>query len=283
MSVSTGNLDAPTGMSRLVSEIRPHPRILQHRLSPATAKLSALADRGDLAFQDPLTITAEGIILDGFARWSLARLKGRAMLPCIIRHLDESEALVYILQKQRQSAGLNDFIRITLALELEPVFRAHARERQRLGGEKKGSSNSTGAQRIDVRAQIAQVAGVCVTNVTKSKRLIDAADLMVLTALQVGEIRIHRAWTWLEHSKDGGLQDYKNLRNETGMRRTIRNLITRQVARRSTQIDDLKDLRKALCELSSKPRFMGLVRSMEGILQAHEPRLAGRPVRNVAA
>lgn len=283
MSVSSGNLDAPTGTSRLVSEIRPHPRILQRRLSPATAKLSALADRGDLAFQDPLTITAEGIILDGFARWSLARLKGRTMLPCIIRHLDEAEALVYILQKQRQSAGLNDFIRVSLALELEPVFRAQARERQRLGGEKKGSSNLTGAPRIDVRARIAETAGVCVANVTKVKRVLESAHVTVLTALQVGDIRIHRAWTWLESSQDGGLQDYKNFRNEVGIRRTIKTLIARQVERRPPASDDLNELRKTLFQLSTKPQFKALVLSIEAALQAYDFRLTDRPVRDVAA
>ena len=283
LPVEQTHLDGPTGTLRLISQIRPHPRILQHRLSPATVKLSALSDRGDLAFQDPLTLTAEGIILDGFARWSLAILKGRTMLPCIIRHMDETEALVYILQKQRQSAGLNDFLRVSLALELEPKFRAQARERQRLGGKKKVSSNLTGAQRIDVRVQIAQTAGVCVANVSKAKRLIDSADVKVLTALQVGEIRIHRAWTWLESSKDGGLQDYKNYRNETGMRHTIRTLIARQVARRPRSSDDLNGLRKALCELSSKPRFKELISSIESLLQAFDSQITEGHVQDAAA
>ena len=266
----------------LVSKIRPHPRILQHRLSPATEKLSALADRGDHVFNDPLIVTAEGIILDGFARWSLACLKGRAILPCIIRHLDEAEALVYILQKQRQSAGLNDFIRVALALELEPNFRVQAKERQRLGGEKKVPSNLTGAQRIDVRARIAETAGVCAANVTKVKRLIDSADKTVLIALQVGEIRIHRAWTWLESSKDGGLQDYKNFCNQIGMRRSIGILIARQVARRSSASDHLKQLRKALSELSSKPQFFALVHSMESILKHYDYLVESQSVNNAA-
>jgi hypothetical protein len=197
--------------------------------------------------------------------------------------LDEAEALVYILQKQRQSAGFNDFIRVSLALELEPKFRAQAKERQRIGGEKKLSSNLTGAQRIDVRARIAETAGVCVANVTKVKRLIDSADAIVLTALQVGEIRIHRAWTWLESSRDGGLQDYKNFRSETGMRRTINTLIARQVARRSSARNEFNELRKALRELSRKPQFKGLVRSIKVLLQAFDFQIAGEPVRNVRA
>jgi hypothetical protein len=282
LAQSQSHLQAPMGISQLVSALRPHPRFLQHRLSPAITKLSALADRGELAFHDPLTVTAEGIILDGFARWSLASLKGYKALPCVIRHMDEAEALVYILQKQRQSIGLNDFIRVSLALELEPNFRTQARERQRLGGEKKLSLNLTEAQRIDVRARIAEVAGVCVANVTKVKRLIDSADLSVLTALQVGEIRIHRAWTWLEASKDGGLQDYKNFRNENGMRRKINTLIAKQVASRSSGPDDLNELRRALRQLRSRPQFKGLVRSIEVVLQAFDSQGADEPIRNVA-
>ena len=272
-----------TSCTRLVSEIRPHPRIVQLQLTPSFAKMSALTDRGDLAFKDPLTVTHEGIILDGFARWSLASLQGHVRLPCNVRHLDEADALVYLLQGQRRSPGLNDFIRICLALELEPHFRAQARARQRLGGEKKLSSNLTEAQRIDVRARIADAAGVCAANVTKVKSLIDSAHVAVLAALRVEEIRIHRAWKWLESSKDGGLQDYKSFCNEAGMRGTIRTLIAQQVSRRLSIPDDLIELRTALCALSGKPRFKGLVQSMEDVLRAFDAKPADKLVHDVAA
>ena len=133
-----------------------------------------------------------------------------------------------------------------------------------------------------MRAEIAKAAGVCVANVTKAKRLIDSADASVLTALQVGEIRIHRAWTWLEASKDGGLQAYKTLRNETGMRRTIKTLIAQQVARKPPAPDELNELRNALRGLSSKPLFKPLVRSMECVLEAFDSQSLDRPVHSVA-
>jgi hypothetical protein len=55
-----------------------------------------------------------------------------------------------------------------------------------LGGEKKLSSNLAEDARIDVRAKIAEVAGVCPANVTKIKRLIESADVAVLTAFAGG-------------------------------------------------------------------------------------------------
>jgi len=55
----------------------------------------------------------------------------------------------------RRSNGLNAFSRILLALELELDFKKKARSNQRSGGQAKGSSNLTEADRVDVRSEIA--------------------------------------------------------------------------------------------------------------------------------
>lgn len=83
----------------------------------------------------------------------------------------------------------------------------------------------------------------------------------------MGEIRIHRAFTWLENSKDGGWQDYKNFQNQVGMRRAIRTLIARQVARRSTIPKELGLLRKVLTELNAKREFIELAKAIERVLR----------------
>ena len=66
-----------------IDELRPHPSYVRHHLSVPAHKLSALADLGDVALRDPLVITRDGTILDGYARWELARLRGRPTLNCI--------------------------------------------------------------------------------------------------------------------------------------------------------------------------------------------------------
>jgi len=152
-------------------ELRPHPSYIRHNLAVHACQLSAVAELGDLAFCEPLVITQDHIILDGFARWTLARLQGRSALSCIEYEMSEAEALQNLLQRHRRSSGLNDFIGICLGLELEPFFKAKGRAKQQAGGQKKGSSILTEAERLDVRKEIARIAGVSVGNVTKVKQL----------------------------------------------------------------------------------------------------------------
>jgi hypothetical protein len=152
-------------------ELHPHPSYTRHSLTVHAYQLSAVAELGDLAFRDPLIITHDHIILDGFARWTLARLQGRSALTCIEYEMSELEALQSLLQRHRRSSGLNDFIRICLALELESFLKLKGRAKQQAGGKNKGSSILTEAARLDVRKEIARIAGVSVGNVTKVKQL----------------------------------------------------------------------------------------------------------------
>ncbi len=154
-------------VTRRVDELRPHSGFIRHKLAASIDKLSALATRGETAFQEPLLITQNGTILDGHARWELARRQGRHTLDCLEREMTEEDALLHLLQNHRGSAGLNHFTRILLALDLEPWFKMQARSNQQRGGLMKGSSNSTQAERLDVRAKIASAAGVSLGNVTK--------------------------------------------------------------------------------------------------------------------
>jgi ParB-like chromosome segregation protein Spo0J len=82
--------------------------------------MSALRGLGELAFVEPLTITRDRTIIDGHARWELAKELKRPVLTCLEYDLSETEALEWLLQKHRRSNGLNDYSRIMRALDLEP-------------------------------------------------------------------------------------------------------------------------------------------------------------------
>ena len=98
-------------------------RYVRLRLTVPASKLSALAEQGELAFREPLAITRERIVIDGYARWELARLKRRLVLPCVEYELTEEEAIRWLLQKHRRSNGMNDFCRILLARNLSLASR----------------------------------------------------------------------------------------------------------------------------------------------------------------
>lgn len=237
-----------------VDELHPHPSYVRHQLAVPASKLSALAELGDLAFQEPLVITREGTILDGYARWELARLRGRVTLPCVEYELTEADALRWLLQRHRRTKGLNGFIRVLLALDLEPLLKEKAQSNQRAGGQTKGSSKLTEAERIDVRSQIATAAGVSVGNVTKVKQLTMTAHPEILQVLRSGEISIHRAWLWSKASAQKQRETLRFHQSERGIKNTIRTLLFQHRSNGSPVILDLGTLGRRLSALeSSKP------------------------------
>src|SRR5271163_1039072 len=182
MSATAYNVNNPLGRSVAcrVGELRPHPGYLRHGITVPASRLSFLAGSEFPIDQEPLLVTKERTILDGHARWELARLRGISTLSCREYDLSEEEALLWLIRKHQRSDGLNAFCRILLALELEPWFKARARCNQQLGGQKKGSSNLSEADRLDVRSEIAAAAGVSTGNVSKVKQLASFAHPQVL-------------------------------------------------------------------------------------------------------
>lgn len=272
------------GHGRLVSyrpeDLSLHPSYIRHSVAVGAHQLSAVTELGDLAFREPLAITQDRIILDGVARWTVARLQGRPNLECVEYQMSDTEALQCLLQRHRRSNGLNDFIRICLALELEPNLKTKARSRQQAGGLKKGSSILTGADRLDVRREIAGIAGVSVGNVTKVKQLLMAAHPDVIKALRNKEISIHRAWSWRTLSAEEQMGKLIEKESAKGVRRTIRQLVSRHRSRNqdfAPNGDDLSDLVSAIqsgklgavsiVPIKSAGNFVFV---SEGLLQAHQ-------------
>jgi hypothetical protein len=221
--------EAPSGIQGRpitcrVDELRPHPSFVRHRIAVPASQLSPLAERVDLVFREPLLITRDRTILDGYARWGLARQQGRLTLPCLEYDLPEAEALHWLLQKHRRSNGLNPFSRILLALELESWLREQARSNQQAGGQNRGSSKLSEADRLDVRARIAAAAGASAGNVSKVKHLLSAAQPELLQALREGEVSIHRASLWLL-APATQLDQFWRHQNLRGIARTINTLL----------------------------------------------------------
>ncbi len=252
---STNGEASPLEAGQLVTcrldELRPHPSYVRLGLTVPASKLSALAEEGELAFREPLVITQDRTILDGYARWELARRKGRATLPCLECDLSHEDALRCLLLRHCRSDGLNGFCRILLALELESCFREKGQSNQQAGGKNKGSSNLTEADRIDVRKKIAEAADVSVGNVSKVKQLMGTAHPELLEALRVGEVSIHRAWQWSVKSQERQAEALRAYRAEKGVNKAIRDLISRHGPRSFPTAPDLGSLVRRLSQLGA--------------------------------
>jgi hypothetical protein len=245
----------PSNQERLITcrldELRPHPAYVRHHLTVPATKLSRLAEQGERVLREPLFVTQDHLILDGYARWELARQQGHGALPCVQFELSEAEALFWLLHKHRRADGLNAFNRILIALDLEPWLKEKARSNQQAGGQNKGSSKLTEAEKVDVRSEIALAAGVSVGNVSKAKRLRTSATAELLDALRSGEISIHRAWIWSQAAPADQREALWCYRSERGVNKEIRALISKHRAKSSPKSIDLIHLLKALSRLEA--------------------------------
>lgn len=236
-----------------VKELRPHPAYVSSGIAVPLSQLSALIRQGEQAFREPLLITRDRIIIAGYDRWELARHQ-RPTLPCIEYALSEEEALVWLIQKLRPEKGINSFCRILLALELEPWLKLRAHANQQLGGLRKGSSNLTEADRLDVRAEIAAAAGVSTGNVNKVKQILAKSQPQVIEALRSGELSIHRAWRWIEVPKQRQLVQLGIYRDRHGISRTVHALLRAHRDSSDEELFDAGRIGGALTSLDAKRR-----------------------------
>jgi len=227
------SVETPKLAIHRIAEIRPHPSYVKHQLSVSASQLSTLAALGSLAFREPIVVTRHLTIIDGYARFQLAQRQERQTLFCLEYDLTEEEALHWLIQSHRPSWGLNAFSRVLLALDLEPFLQERARANQRIGGQHKGSSNLTEAQKVDSRSELAAAAGVSPGNITKVKHLMESAHPIVKQALKAEEISIHMAWQWSRLPAQQQIGELEEYRNRKGTNQTSRRLIQKHVARLS--------------------------------------------------
>ena len=156
---------------------------------------------------------------------SLCHLGGSEAVECIQYSLSEDEALQFILAHHHPQRGWNDFIRICLALKLEPYFQEKALENLRAGGRYKGSATLPEARHIDVRHAVAQVAGVGDRNVSKVKEILNSAHPRLIDALRDSTLYINRVFQWCSLPKGEQLKRFIDDSMERATDKTIRRYI----------------------------------------------------------
>lgn len=232
--ITGSGLRAETRATQLVtcsaSELRPHPSYARHNLTVQPFKLAALEHLGELGSSEPLLITRERYIIDGYARWELATRKGRPTLNCIEYDLTAEQALEELIRKHRRSQGLTDFIRIELALDLEGYFKDKAFLNRQVGGRLKGLSKLTAAEKVNSRTEIARIAQVSVGNVHKVKYVLSHACAPLYEAARTGEISINLADKWSHESDAQQRESLRQVRIERGLRKKARQLVSAELA-----------------------------------------------------
>jgi len=161
---------------------------------PTAVELEPVRQHWETAHSEPLIANQKGTIIDGHKRWIVARERGITALPCLILEISDDEALEQILARASAKNSWNLCRRICLALTQEEALGQRARENQRIGGRKKDPSILTKAQQIDVRREIARMAGAGTGSVTKVKRIFAAGCPWLKQEALRGAISIDAAW-----------------------------------------------------------------------------------------
>ena len=245
---------------RSPERLRPHRVLLEVDFIDVLEGLNEAARLKNQSVSDAILITPTGIILAGFGRWRLAMFEGRSEVHCIEYAISEEESLQFILVHHRPRRGWNAFVRIRLALRLEPYFQQRAIENMRAGGRYKGSANLPKARRIDVRRHIAEAAGVGTRNVSKVKTILQTAHPRLIAALMNGTLSINAAMQFCTLPMCEQLE-YFIRRSED---REINKLIRRSVPRSKAETTSAD------------------VASLLGALQQHESRHPGSVVVQVS-
>jgi hypothetical protein len=238
---------------RFPEQLRMHPALGELGLPELMGEINEAAQLEDRSVAEPILVTTDGIILGGFGRWRLALLKGIREVHCIEYAIGEEDAIQFILNHCKPQQGWNAFVRIQLALTLEPTFQRRALDHMKAGGKYKGSSKLTEPERLDVRSEIAVAAGACVGNVTKVKQLLATACGDLQDALRNGELRIHRAWLWRDMSAENQRRALMAYRSDKGVKKTIRRLVSKHKPKDPVLVEglELAGLARRLSRLQS--------------------------------
>jgi hypothetical protein len=212
---------------RTSNQLRLHPALAEIGWTGVIDGFNEATRSKDQSVSEPTLITTNGTILAGFGRWRLALFDDRHEINCIEYSLSEEEALQFIISHHQPQSGWNKYIRICLTLKLEPYFQQRARDNMRAGGKYKGLANLPEAQHINVRQEIARVAGVGARSVSNIKTIREIAHPRLEEALRDGTLTIDRAIQFCKLPRAEQLEQFIRYSEERATNRVIRRTIAR--------------------------------------------------------
>jgi hypothetical protein len=245
---------------REVEKLIPHPALVRTQLLPSPARLAELELIGERIFDEPIVITHEGFIVDGHARWRIARQRGRKTLVCEVRVLSQGDAVIRILDWNSQRHWFNSYCRVELALLLEPGLRKRAEAKLSNSGPDTSPSNLTRSKPIDCRPEIARLARVSTGNVTKVRTIRDCGIARLKEELRAGNISIHAGWQIAKMSRADQEDRLGWMRTRTRRKRRLDKLLSLAEPASRTLADVLRQFGVVLRELGSPGWLARLMR-----------------------
>ncbi len=227
LNASTTSPPAGRPVIRIPEQLHLHHALEELSLVGAVDGINEAARLKHQAILEPVLITTDGTVLAGFGRWQLALFEHWKEIECIEYPLSEEESLPFILTHHRARRGWNAFVRIRLALRLEPYYQQRALENMRAGGKYKGSASLPEVQRIDVRQEIASLAGVGARNVSNVKTILKVAHPRLIEALRNGTVTINTAMQLCKLPRTEQVEQFVRRSEERAIDKVIRRSLAR--------------------------------------------------------
>lgn len=210
---------------RSLTELHLHPALEKLGWAGLVEEFNDALRPATHSIYDPILIATDGTILAGFGRWRLAVFEQRFEIYCIEHSLSPDDSLAFILDHHQAQRGWNAFVRIRLALTLKPSLQEAALDNMRAGGKYKGLANLPEAHHVDVRQQLADMAGVCPRNVGNVETILDIAHPTLIEALGNGMLKINRAMQFCKLSHSEQLEEFIRYSEERATSKIIRRCV----------------------------------------------------------
>ena len=169
---------------------------LEVLIPPLTSEEFKQLERNILeeGIRDPL-VTWNGILVDGHNRYRIAQEYDIDFETVEKEFADMNAVKEWMINNQFGRRNLNNYQRSVLALQLEDVFKAKAKENQAI--QFKGNSlplKSAEVKPIDTRQEIAKIANVGHDTISKVKKIEATASPEIKAKASTGQISINEAY-----------------------------------------------------------------------------------------
>ena len=170
---------------------------LEVLIPPLTSEEFKQLERNILeeGIRDPL-VTWNGILVDGHNRYRIATEYDIDFVTVEKEFPDINAVKEWMINNQFGRRNLNNYQRSVLALQLEDVFKAKAKENyiQNVGRPNKSEQISAPIKPIETRQEIAKVANVSHDTISKVKKIEAIASPEIKAKVSTGEISINEAF-----------------------------------------------------------------------------------------
>ena len=184
---------------------------LEVLIPPLTSEEFKQLERNILeeGIRDPL-VTWNGILVDGHNRYRIAQEYDIDFVTVEKEFADMNAVKEWMINNQFGRRNLNNYQRSVLALQLEDVFKAKAKEKQKESG---GAVPKISAEPpIETRQEIAKVANVSHDTISKVKKIEATASPEIKAKASTGQISINEAYK--EIKKEEKQENLENKKKE---------------------------------------------------------------------